>query len=506
MSERGPADGFDLILVGSGCVALACALSSVILNPTLKCLILEKCPSIEETRGETSFFSGCLHSDDPHRKWILQRSVQHFQSWFDVHKEDIGFRRTGGLFPIFDASQKTLLERSLDPRDRTNALAPASNDTTTPFYSLLEAPAPLIPLLGDMPTGVLGAYLFPNDCVLSAPRFRDALFKQAVRAGVTFCFSKEVVQLSVEVGSGLAKVSGVRTRDGSTWGARAIVLAAGASNAALIASLPEPFSFLPPAATLTSSWNETGWLEFVQGPSPPPPSPSIPMQPQPSPPPSPYFLGAAGGENRQRPFSFFRSVGNLGRAPQQHQPVTVCTPGVTVPQHLPIPHEGMPVILDTQNMGSRGDHPSAAVDGESASGGTPEIHDNQMDVEESPRSRPAASSPIAEAARLFPTLTPELNRITLHPEQGTAYHTTPDGCPLLGWLHGEGSAPLHGLFLLAGYQGQGLLVSPALGELAGRMIAAAALSPVEEALAEAFNPNRVIRKRVTQENMIAVVR
>lgn len=201
---------FDVIIVGAGSVGTPTAL--FLAKEGIRTLVIDQLPSAGQ--GSNKHAIGGLRAthSDPAKIRICLRSLEIFDTWKELHGDNIEWQKGGYIFAAYCESEERTLKELL--------VAQKNFGLNIDWLDQQE----LLGVAPDLnPDGLIGGTFSPDDGHASPLLAGHAFFSQARSAGAEFHFNEKVTGLIVEGGS----VRGLKT-DRAEYGAEVVINAAGA--------------------------------------------------------------------------------------------------------------------------------------------------------------------------------------------------------------------------------------------------------------------------------------
>jgi sarcosine oxidase subunit beta len=201
---------FDVIIVGAGSVGTPTAL--FLAKEGIRTLVIDQFPSAGQ--GSNKHAIGGLRAthSDPAKIRICLRSLEIFDTWKELHGDNIEWQKGGYMFAAYGESEEQTLKELL--------VTQKNFGLNIDWLDQQE----LLGVAPDLnPDGLIGGTFSPDDGHASPLLAGHAFFSEALRAGAEFHFNEKVTGLIVEGGS----VRGLKT-DRAEYGAEVVINAAGA--------------------------------------------------------------------------------------------------------------------------------------------------------------------------------------------------------------------------------------------------------------------------------------
>ncbi|MGA2588016.1 MAG: FAD-binding oxidoreductase [Candidatus Aminicenantales bacterium] len=201
---------FDVIIVGAGSVGTPTAL--FLAKEGIRTLVIDQFRSAGQ--GSNKHAIGGLRAthSDPAKIRICLRSLEIFDTWKELHGDNIEWQKGGYMFAAYGESEERTLKELL--------VAQKNFGLNIDWLDKQE----LLGVAPDLnPDGLIGGTFSPDDGHASPLLAGHAFFSEARRAGAEFHFNEKVTGLIVEGGS----VRGLKT-DRAEYGAEVVINAAGA--------------------------------------------------------------------------------------------------------------------------------------------------------------------------------------------------------------------------------------------------------------------------------------
>ncbi len=202
---------FDAIVIGAGSVGVPTALFLTLEG--LKVLVVE--PNASVGQGENKAAIGGVRAthSDPAKILICEESLKIFAEWQGRYGYNIGWKKGGYCFPVYDKREENLLKNLL-PIQKSWGLN----------IDWLDADGIKDVVPGIMPDGLIGGTFSPDDGQVSPLLAIDSMFRVSRAQGCTYRFGENVTAFITKRN----RVEGIKT-ERQTYYARAIINAAGAS-------------------------------------------------------------------------------------------------------------------------------------------------------------------------------------------------------------------------------------------------------------------------------------
>ncbi len=215
---------YDAIVIGAGSVGAPAAFS--LAQAGVRTLVIDRLPSVGQGSNKTAIGGIRATHSDPAKIRLCLRSIEIFDTWKELHGDEIEWYRGGYSFVAYREEEERTLKELLEIQHSFGL-----NIHWLDGEALLEA----IPALN--PEGLIGGTLSPDDGNASPLLAIHAFYSHAQRLGAEFRFGEEVTGILVAGG----RVRGVRTDNGE-YGADVVINAAGpwAKQVAQLAGLDVP--------------------------------------------------------------------------------------------------------------------------------------------------------------------------------------------------------------------------------------------------------------------------
>ncbi len=215
---------YDAIVIGAGSVGAPAAFS--LAQAGVHTLVIDRLPSVGQGSNKTAIGGIRATHSDPAKIRLCLRSIEIFDTWKELHGDEIEWYRGGYSFVAYREEEERTLKELLEIQHSYGL-----NIDWLDSEALLEA----IPALN--PEGLIGGTLSPDDGNASPLLAIHAFYSHAQRLGAEFRFGEEVTGIRVEGG----RVRCVRTDKGE-YGADVVINAAGpwAKQVAQLAGLDVP--------------------------------------------------------------------------------------------------------------------------------------------------------------------------------------------------------------------------------------------------------------------------
>ncbi len=178
-------NNYDIIIIGAGSVGtpLSCELASA----GFKVCVIEKEASFGQ--GENKAAIGGIratHTEEA-KIYICQESLVLFSTWQEKYGDDIGWKRGGYTYPVYDRKLENTLK---------NQVSLQKGYGLNIDYIDKEGILSLIPQIKS--EGLLGGTYSPEDGSASPIQSAVAFYKRARHLGVSFVFNEAVKSFSIE--------------------------------------------------------------------------------------------------------------------------------------------------------------------------------------------------------------------------------------------------------------------------------------------------------------------
>ncbi len=200
---------YDAILIGAGSVGAPAALS--LSEAGVRTLVIDRMPSVGQGSNKTAIGGIRATHSDPAKIRLCLRSIEIFDTWKELHGDEIEWYQGGYSFVAYREQEERTLKALLEIQHSYGL-----NINWLDREALLE----VIPALN--PEGLIGGTFSPDDGNASPLLAIHAFYRSAQRLGADFHFDEEVTGIIVEGG----RVRGVRT-DKDEYGAEVVINAAG---------------------------------------------------------------------------------------------------------------------------------------------------------------------------------------------------------------------------------------------------------------------------------------
>jgi len=215
---------YDAILIGAGSVGAPVALS--LAEAGVRTLVIDRMPSVGQGSNKTAIGGIRATHSDPAKIRLCLRSIEIFDTWKELHGDEIEWYQGGYSFVAYREQEERTLKALLEIQHSYGL-----NINWLDKEALLE----VIPALN--PAGLIGGTFSPDDGNASPLLAIHAFYRRAQQLGAEFHFGEEVTDTLVEGG----RVRGVRTNK-DEYGAEVVINAAGAwaRQAAQMAGIDVP--------------------------------------------------------------------------------------------------------------------------------------------------------------------------------------------------------------------------------------------------------------------------
>jgi sarcosine oxidase subunit beta len=200
---------FDTIVIGAGSVGVPTALFLALEG--LEVLVVEANFSVGQGQNKSAIGGVRATHSDPAKIFICKESLHIFSEWKKTYGHDIGWKKGGYCFPVFDRQEENIL-KTLLPIQQSYGLN----------ISWLDAEGIKEVIPGIMEEGLIGGTFSPEDGQVCPLLAIDAMYRVSKERGCTYHFNEKVTGLLIEND----RVKGVET-DKDTYYAPVIVNAAG---------------------------------------------------------------------------------------------------------------------------------------------------------------------------------------------------------------------------------------------------------------------------------------
>ena len=201
---------YDAILIGAGSVGAPAALS--LAEAGVRTLVIDRMPSVGQGSNKTAIGGIRATHSDPAKIRLCLRSIEIFDTWKELHGDEIEWYQGGYSFVAYREQEERILKDLLAIQHSYGL-----NIDWLDKQTLLE----VVPALN--PNGLVGGTFSPDDGNASPLLAIHAFYRHAQMLGTEFHFGEEVTDIIVEGG----RVRGVRT-DRDDYGADVVINAAGA--------------------------------------------------------------------------------------------------------------------------------------------------------------------------------------------------------------------------------------------------------------------------------------
>jgi sarcosine oxidase subunit beta len=201
---------YDAVIIGAGSVGVPTAFFLTLEG--LKVLVLESRPSVGQGENKAAIGGVRATHSDPAKILICQDSLRIFAEWQETYGHNIGWKKGGYCFPVYNKKEEQIL-KSILPIQKSYGLR-------IDWYDAHDIKS-VIP--GILPEGLMGGTVSPDDGQVSPLLALDAIFRVSQERGCAYRFRESVSAFLVKHG----RVRGVKT-DKGTYYAPVIVNAAGA--------------------------------------------------------------------------------------------------------------------------------------------------------------------------------------------------------------------------------------------------------------------------------------
>ncbi len=203
-------ENFDVIIIGAGSVGVP--LSMFLAEKKVRVLVIDELPSFGQGQNKAAIGGvRATHSDGSKIRVGLE-SIKIFSSWKSAFGDDIGWKKGGYLFPVYEERDEKMLKEMLRVQHSYGLEIKWINP---------EEVKELAP--GINPENLRGGTYSPKDGSASPLLAINAFYRRAKRLGARFAFGERVVSVDRKGGS----VCGVSTNK-SRYSSPVVVNAAGA--------------------------------------------------------------------------------------------------------------------------------------------------------------------------------------------------------------------------------------------------------------------------------------
>ena len=200
---------YDTIVIGAGSVG----------NPSTyflakqgqKVLCIDKYAATGQGQNKAAIGGVRATHSDPAKIKICQQSLDIFANWKNEHGFDVGYKKGGYCFPVYNKREEDIL-KSILPIQKEHQL--------NINWVNADEVQNLVP--GINPEGLIGGTYSPDDAQISPLLASEGFHREAERLGATYKFRETVVDF-IKDGD---RILGVKT-DKDTYQAKNILLAAG---------------------------------------------------------------------------------------------------------------------------------------------------------------------------------------------------------------------------------------------------------------------------------------
>ena len=201
---------YDVIVIGAGSVGVPT--TYFLSKKGYKVLCIEKNASSGQGENKAAIGGVRATHSDPAKIKICQQSLEIFSTWKEKHDFDIGWKKGGYCFPVYEKREEDILKGILPTQKKFEL----NIDWVKP--SKVKEIVP-----GINPNGLRGGTFSPDDGQVSPLLAIEGFEKAAKKAGATFLFRSGVTDLIIEN----EVIKGIKTEK-ETFYSKFIVNAAGA--------------------------------------------------------------------------------------------------------------------------------------------------------------------------------------------------------------------------------------------------------------------------------------
>jgi sarcosine oxidase subunit beta len=204
---------YDLVIIGAGSIGVPVALQAR--REGMSTLVIDGRASPGQGDAKTAIGGVRATHSDPAKIRVCLRSIKIFSEWKEREGVDLGWRKGGYLFPVYNEEHERTLKGLLEVQKAQGL----NIEWIDP-----DRVAELVPgIRGD---GLRGGTFSPDDGNLSPLRCSSAFSSAALREGAEFKFNENVTGIDVSKG----KVTAVVT-DKGRYSCKNVLNAAGANAA-----------------------------------------------------------------------------------------------------------------------------------------------------------------------------------------------------------------------------------------------------------------------------------
>ncbi len=176
---------YDVIVIGAGSVGSPT--SYFLAKNGLKVLCLEQFPSSGQGQNKAAIGGVRATHSDPAKIKICQKSLEIFSQWKDLTGTDIGWKKGGYCFPVYEDREEKILKGLLPIQKKYNL-----NIDWIDAEKMKE----VIP--GINPERLRGGTLSPDDGQVSPLKAINSFVHEAQKKGAKFLFQSKVVALKTD--------------------------------------------------------------------------------------------------------------------------------------------------------------------------------------------------------------------------------------------------------------------------------------------------------------------
>ncbi|MCD6499522.1 MAG: FAD-binding oxidoreductase [Deltaproteobacteria bacterium] len=206
---------YDVVVIGAGSVG--CPSAYFLARRGLKVLMVESRPACGQGQNKAAIGGVRATHSDPAKIQICRQSLDVFSSWKEEHGFDLGWKKGGYCFPVYDERLEQTLKNLVEAQQR---------------YGLnidwVDADRVKDMVPGIEPRGLRGGTFSPDDGQVSPLLASEGFRRAGVALGVEYRFNEPVTDLVVE-SSRICAVVTTKAR----YPAKMVLVAAGAKAKAI---------------------------------------------------------------------------------------------------------------------------------------------------------------------------------------------------------------------------------------------------------------------------------
>ncbi len=206
-------NAYDLVIVGAGSVGVPAALAAA--RAGLSVLVLDRLASPGQGQNKRAIGGVRATHSDPAKIRVCLRSIDIFREWREREGDDLGYRKGGYLFVVYEPGHETMLKDLLKIQKSFGL----NIDWIEPGEVCGIVP-------GIRTDGLRGGTFSPDDINVSPLRAASAFYFAAMRAGAEFRFNETVTAIRTANG----RVEAVVTDKGSYPAGNVLNAAGGAAR------------------------------------------------------------------------------------------------------------------------------------------------------------------------------------------------------------------------------------------------------------------------------------